>query len=270
VPSLGGSLTKASITTALRRYYGRPAVEVLLERVHALRLKHGIQGPPFPAREYASAIGVEVIEDRIAIDGLLARRSDGRFAVTLNKNAQSTRKHFTLAHELAHVLLHDDFLLCNELEAESNQLSPHNNEEERLCDHIAAEMLMPSHVFYNDLVTQRLSPLTLFRLSDRYDVSLKAAAVRSSELLKSMICVIWERRGHAINAVWVTPAYVKPIRLCNNGASSVERAFETPREVVENRDTFYGLGRSRIFRMTSSCSLNSTRVLSVISPTKRQ
>lgn len=101
----------------------------------------------------ARAFGVAVFKNDDFPDnlsGLIRRVDDDKYAIHVNANHPITRQRFTMAHELAHFILHkdkigdgitDDYLyrsgLGNNLEREANQL--------------AAKILMPEHlVFHKD------------------------------------------------------------------------------------------------------------------------
>ena len=86
------------------------------------------------------------------VDAMLVPLPEG-YSVVINQNAPRTRQNYSLAHELGHIML---------LEAESSPLMPSSSlryrsqvttakdrdaEEERLCNVIAAELLMPEKMF---------------------------------------------------------------------------------------------------------------------------
>jgi Zn-dependent peptidase ImmA (M78 family) len=93
----------------------------------------------------ARHLGVSDIRgQRILADGQL-RKEDGRLVMEVNEKASSGRKRFTIAHEIGHLLLANggDFG-CGTVR--SRGFTPKKDAdplEERLCDFIAAEVLIP-------------------------------------------------------------------------------------------------------------------------------
>ena len=132
--------------------------------------------PPIDLEALATRMGVsEVYETEMAEDGRLEPRGL-RAIVYLRRGLGRGRRRFTLAHELAHWAL-------------AHPASPRTvyrriysgGDEERLCDEIAASLLMPRQwtLKFRSLPQN----LTILRLmAKRADVSLSAALVRNREV----------------------------------------------------------------------------------------
>ena len=132
--------------------------------------------PPIDLELLASRMGVErVYEADMAEDGRLEQ--DGKRAVIYLRHGLSRgRRRFTLAHELAHrALTHP------KAPAIAYRRIGDNDDEERLCDEIAAAILMP-RAWMQTLSTRPQNLSTLRLISERGQVSLSAALVRSREL----------------------------------------------------------------------------------------
>ncbi|MCG8562675.1 MAG: ImmA/IrrE family metallo-endopeptidase [Hyphomicrobiales bacterium] len=140
-------------------------------------------------RQYSVPVDVQAIAEDLGINvwswdmgpdvsGMLARQSPpdgGRsgYAIYVNNQHHPNRMRFTIAHEIAHFILHrdespdtirdDQFYraLSNPLEAEANRL--------------AAEILMPWHLV-NELTSQGVTSLD--ELASRMQVSKQAMAIR--------------------------------------------------------------------------------------------
>lgn len=126
----------------------------------------------------AQAFGIEVFKDENFPDdlsGLIRKEEDGKYRCYVNATHPTTRRRFTIAHELSHFLLHkkyigdgitDDYLyrsgLTNEMEREANSL--------------AAEILMPQHLLedYFDDIEQ----FSITALADLFWVSPAAMEIR--------------------------------------------------------------------------------------------
>jgi len=236
--------------------FGKPAPVVFFMKANQIRREHKIYGPPFNPFAYADAMGVAVEEVAgMPIDGLLRRTESGRFVVQLKRDVCQSRKHFTLAHELAHTFFYDELMREDKFRG-SRRADP---VEEALCNIGARELLMPRSIFKPDLKKHLqnglITPLTIFRLAERYAVSPQALAIRVATIEKGFACAVWKKSGHAINAHWAVPKSLGRLVLCQTGKSSIELAFRgPPNELISANDSFYCTGGKsrRIIRSTLS------------------
>lgn len=127
--------------------------------------------PPTDLEHICSKLNVASIEDDdIPVVGELRRV--GKHYVIVCANGQSReRRRFTVAHELAHALLES-----------VGARSPRSSDEtERLCEKIAAEILMPRAVFRTALGGEPLTGATISGLARQFQSSLTATAIRCTE-----------------------------------------------------------------------------------------
>jgi len=96
--------------------------------------------------------------DHLGIDVYLVDKSndfnaqivseDGKFLILVNENHPKTRQRFSLAHELAHYVLHADYLersgVMNRLN--KTEMTFEDIQKEREADELAAEILMPTYI----------------------------------------------------------------------------------------------------------------------------
>src|SRR5262245_30533845 len=128
----------------LQRLFGRSPWALFASRIQSLRVDHEITGPPFDPFRFAQALGVSVeFCDGLTLDGKLTKTREGQLLVRLRRNQHPARMRFTLAHELAHAFFYEDLASLDQKEGHSKALVSYDDEEERLCDRAAAEMLMP-------------------------------------------------------------------------------------------------------------------------------
>ena len=154
-------------------------------------------------RAIASGLGVHRIirrplevADGARVDAMLIPTEPG-YVVALNQNASEQRQRYSLAHEIGHLVL----LKQAQYEGRHDQgqsaiytRSHSDRKEERLCEEIAAELLMPA-----DLFAQRMSELGysldyIATLSDEFRTSITSSAIRYQELLPEPCLLIrWHR-----------------------------------------------------------------------------
>lgn len=142
----------------------------MLLRARALVDACHITVPPVDLARLAREVRIERVRELdIRLDGQLVALEGGGYEVILSRNAPTTRKRFTLAHEIAHVLL----------AAEGRDAGCGDAAVEELCNAMAAELLMP-HSFL-EMALQPREPLTvalLRQMARRFQCSLEAMAWR--------------------------------------------------------------------------------------------
>jgi Zn-dependent peptidase ImmA (M78 family) len=118
----------------------------------------------------------EPMDDEIS--GYLERRGH-TWVVGVNSLHHPRRQRFSIAHELAHFLLHSssqhEFVDKTYLRYQDEATDP----MEREADQFAGELLMPENAF-RELVTQGITSVT--DLSDRFDTSSVAIRYRARQL----------------------------------------------------------------------------------------
>jgi Zn-dependent peptidase ImmA (M78 family) len=149
------------------------------------RLLRGYRDDRDTLRTIASKCGVDaIIEEPLPFDGGIFELPADRIVIKLNSYANATRKKFTLAHEIGHLLIAS---ISGKSRAMSCRRSAHL---ERACDMIAAELLMPSAQVRMAVEELKFSsPQNLKVLADRFGVSLLVAARRVHDDLR-----LWSRQ----------------------------------------------------------------------------
>ena len=168
------------------------------------------------------------------IDAMLVPLSDG-YSVVINEQAQNTRRNFSLAHELAHIMV---------LEAESSaegltkvpryrssaSATDKWKAEERLCDAIAAELLMPEEIFSAQMREVGQSLEHLPRLANMFGASLTATTLRYWELIPEPCYLIrwWSvsLRRDIIRPTWQKRNKSPGPYICPITASSITKRNE--------------------------------------------
>lgn len=116
---------------------------------------------------------VGIVEQKLAFEGGIFPNPAG-YIIKINSLSPPTRKRFTLAHELAH-------LLISPKTASSARRCLKSSDLETACDVIAAELLMPESMVLGS-IGQPASLDSLILLARRSSVSIQAAAVRICDL----------------------------------------------------------------------------------------
>jgi Zn-dependent peptidase ImmA (M78 family) len=194
-----------------------------------------ITAPPTDLDDIAKRLGVrEVISAEIHADGELRRRGD-RYTIVVSSNQGAARRRFTLAHELAHVIV-----------KRSRSQTASGRELERLCDDMAAELLMPASMFRVE-AGPRPDAGRIQRLATRYRTSLAATAMRCAELTTISAFevldggVLWQRRISKP----LTRTLVRSISPSVRRTGTFETTFEVEEHNGHRRLQVIGLGSGR-------------------------
>jgi Zn-dependent peptidase ImmA (M78 family) len=132
---------------------------------------------PVSLRDIVSALNLELVgktREPFTSEAALEPLGDAH-AIVLNGSGDSSRRRFTIAHEIGHFVLHPE--RCRpERGGGANEAG---RMEEREADTFAAELLMPEHLVREAVREQGLN---VTRLADRFEVSRKAMQARLRHL----------------------------------------------------------------------------------------
>ncbi|MEM7629424.1 MAG: ImmA/IrrE family metallo-endopeptidase [Planctomycetota bacterium] len=143
----------------------------------------------------AERLGViDISYDDLPCDAMLSPVDEDRYSIKINMNSARRRARFSLAHELAHILIHCAVPDTKSIAHRSLFLQPGNRAEETLCDQIAAALLMPRQSFSCAVVGQQLTVGLIHELARRFDVSIAACSRRLAELSRVDFAVALVRK----------------------------------------------------------------------------
>lgn len=146
---------------------------------------------PVKLGSMAKALGVEIKVSAMptGISGQISR-DNGRYIVRVNRNETRERQRFTIAHELAHFLLHRDLIDASPSGITDNVLyrsgAPERIEYE--ANRLAADLVMPSALVEAKLredFRQIVTEATIENLADSFEVSKAAMEIRLSTLAEA-------------------------------------------------------------------------------------
>ena len=167
-------------------------------------------------KQLAFGWGVVSIREQDIDSEAMLIPTEGSYEIILkkaNQTSQMRRQRFSLAHELGHLLLQKS---AKSGAAQKYRGHGYSDEEERLCDQIAAEMLLPRMAFYEDGWMEGWTLKSLRTLANKYDTSLPATAVRMIDLMpEEALMGVWKvseegkaalRWPHAGNTSYAIPS----------------------------------------------------------------
>ncbi len=140
---------------------------------------------PVPIGAIIKSFGVTVLRSTLQtnISGEI-REVDGKVIIRVNRHDVKTRQRFTLAHELAHFLLHKD-LLSNGIVDDVLYRSAQSDYIEQQANRLAADIIMPIaliHTLCNDVEHEKDKGKRIEYIADKLDVSLTALKIRLNEI----------------------------------------------------------------------------------------
>lgn len=148
-----------------------------------------IDKPPVPIERLARQLGARIRYEpfRGELSGMLFREN-GHAIIGVNSLHAPTRQRFTVAHELAHLVLHTDRLYVDQhfrVRLRDERSSQATDPDEIAANTLAAEILMPANMLIRDVSGKALDPESdeaIRRLADKYEVSVQAMTVRLTSL----------------------------------------------------------------------------------------
>ena len=134
---------------------------------------------PVDVVSLAKELGIEKVVRRPMhkeISGKIEKREEGYFIVT-NEREPKTRRRFTIAHELAHFLLHKE-KIGDEFPENTLYRSGLSSEYEIEANRLAADILMPVDKIEEYISRVGTDEATIEGLAEVFDVSFSAIRVR--------------------------------------------------------------------------------------------
>ncbi|WP_438278791.1 ImmA/IrrE family metallo-endopeptidase [Nitrobacter sp.] len=138
---------------------------------------------PIDVEAIAGALGISIsFDDRLPddISGKIERagRFSDRFKITINGSHPRTRQRFTIAHELAHYVLHRS-LIGDGIVDDAMYRSSRGDVIERQANSYAATILMPAPLVREKF---RAKVKSFAQMAQTFDVSPDVARIRMREL----------------------------------------------------------------------------------------
>jgi Zn-dependent peptidase ImmA (M78 family) len=172
---------------------GRGPEDSVLRICEKMRRQLKTNAPPFQSDryEYAAMVGARVIEKNIPngkLQGILSRCGD-ECLIVVDKGDSPERRSFTVCHEVGHIqmLREAESLLAKD---RVSQLKG-GDEEERLSNAFAVNLLRPKQEFKAAALPLTPSMGSLLRLSALFRASVEAVARRSVELNIWPCALLW-------------------------------------------------------------------------------
>lgn len=145
---------------------------------------------PINLRGIASSLGIDVVEDDIGKVDAFIMPEGGRYLAVVNSTQFPTRRRFSLAHEIAHVVLAGEIADPKFRYTECS--AARNNPIERACNELASAMLMPESVFRQHANAQGWGLKGIESLSGIFDTSFEATIRRCIDLsIEPLFMVKW-------------------------------------------------------------------------------
>ena len=158
------------------------------------------EGRKTQLRQLASDMGIDRVElQEIDADALLVERRDGQFTLFLNKEQPKVRHRFSVAHELAHLLLTPSIgHRAVHRRRFTHDQDPEGKRIEALCNAMASSILMPSQRVRELINPGKLTAACVPVIAKEFDVSFEAAGRRFVNVATEPWAIIfWQPDGNS-------------------------------------------------------------------------
>lgn len=154
--------------------------------------------PPIDIEAIARSLGAKIEYEPILHDGSLEQRAPEKLLIRVKKNTSRNRQRYTIAHEVAHIILS----LAKQSEIRSlveesliqEGIAFDEFDEERICNYVAAFLLVPSRV------AKQLASWESFTIG-RIEKASKIWQVSLEVLLRRVLAIMPSEGGFA----WYKP-----------------------------------------------------------------
>ena len=165
---------KQPVSSAARRLFEIVGSTTSLEdaaRLVASTYTNDLVRPPTDLQAIALRLNIqEICSEDLPVSGELRRNGKG-FRLIYSSYLSPTQRRFTIAHEIGHAIFENSGPNC-----------PRRGKElERICDMIAAELLMPEPLFL-EMAGSEASAATVVELATSFQTSLAATGIRYAKL----------------------------------------------------------------------------------------
>ena len=155
----------------------RPAEALAAKKIRAAQ--ECLPDSPVRIVALSRALGVRVFRGALlpGVSGQIVRMPDGEYHITADRDDPEPRRRFTIAHELAHFLLHRDAIGDGLAESRLHR-SRLQNRMEMEANRLAADILMPYEKLDAAIESARESGANLVDIAAQFGVSRSALKVR--------------------------------------------------------------------------------------------
>ncbi|MEX0800391.1 MAG: ImmA/IrrE family metallo-endopeptidase [Dehalococcoidia bacterium] len=173
----------------------RPAKEAALERARQILRESGIDGPPVDIERVARLMGTVAVEEARLGDVAACLLPGTRgHTILINRRSHPLRQRFSIAHEIGHLILGARGIRFRDMRT---------GPAERLCDELAAELLMPHEIFTREMDAKPVSLDTICDLANTFQTALEPAAIRFGALVSAPVQVVyWEKVEDHLRIKW--------------------------------------------------------------------
>ena len=176
----------------------------------------GLADPPSRLLEVGHRLGVTKVVQRSLptdengiLDGMLIP-VDGGYVIAVNQDVAESRQRYSLAHEIGHLIEIKDPDSTRSSAGTGPRFkglgSHENRQEERRCEAIAAELLMPFETFTRKVREAGLSLASVPFLARVFETSITSTAIRLLELMpEPALLVRWRlnrNQGTGLEKSW--------------------------------------------------------------------
>lgn len=152
-----------------------------MDQAHKIIVKHQKKGVPIHVVPLAEEFGIKVyrVNDSDNFSGMIVkdkeRGGSSGYAIFVNTKHPVARRRFTIAHEIAHFILHRS-LIGDGISDDALYRSGLGNKIESAANKYAANILMPMDLIYEAILD---GDDTIEKLADHFQVSRSAVAART-------------------------------------------------------------------------------------------
>jgi len=164
-----------------------------------LVLNNETSSHPIEFNNILTKFNAKIEEKVIPTNGRLEIKSD-HYQILVRQKSRLERKRFTIAHELAHIIIVETLL--DKPDHLKKLLQPETwNKIEKLCNFAAAQILVPDGDFMESIKKFGLTSKGIESIRSRYQVSYEVIFQKFIEIFSPTAIILWKSKGTGLDQI---------------------------------------------------------------------
>lgn len=168
----------------------KPRFSLARRKATDLLRRANVTSVPVPVEDLAAVMGARIRYEAFdgEMSGMVLRSPDGSAVIGINARHSQLRRRFSVAHEIGHLVLHEDEALhvdaWTPFAYRTDKSSQGTDPREIEANQFAAELLMPEQQIKRDVsdLADLEAEDVVDRMADKYQVSAQAMTLRLHRL----------------------------------------------------------------------------------------
>lgn len=180
-------------------YDAKTPEEAMIKGVNILIRKSGIQEFPVKLEKLLELCNARLVKTEISTSGRLEIEDHG-YAIYVSDSNPETRRRFTIAHEIGHIILIEALFHKPEL-IRILRYPTYWSKVEKLCDRVASEILLPDLHFVDKIKEYGLTTEGIENICNYFGASRDSFFVKFTNIFKPSAIILCKSQSTRTNQI---------------------------------------------------------------------